>query len=195
MKKLSDISNIITGHVFRSKVEYTINGNVNLVNMEAISSIGEIKISDIDTRKVIAKDLKSTEILSVGDILFKAKGLANNAIVIEAIPDNTTVTASCLIVRVTGTGILPEYVCCWLNSDFAKNHFSKSSGQATGVTIANVSKAVLGDLEIKIPPLEQQQRIVEIANLAKLEIEILKDITNKKEQLNTIVLAKELQKI
>ena len=63
------------------------------------------------------------------------------------IPENTTVTASCLIIRVTAENVLPEYVSCWLNSDFAKNYFSKSSGQATGVTIANVSKKVLEDLK------------------------------------------------
>lgn len=195
MIKLNDIANIITGHVFRSKIEYSASGNVNLISMESISTEGLINITNNDIKKVFVSDFKSSEIVKQNDILFKAKGLANNAVVINSIPDNTTVTASCLIIRVTVANILPEYVCCWLNSSFAKEYFSKSSGQATGVTIANVSKKTLEDLPIKIPSIEKQHSIAEISYLSRQEINILKEITAKKEQLNNIVLTKQLQKI
>lgn len=195
MIKLSDVTNIITGHVFRCKIEYSLAGKINLISMESISTEGLIDIAKADTKKVIVTDLKSIEIVRSNDILFKAKGLVNNAVVINSIPENTTVTASCLIIRVKAENVLPEYISCWLNSDFAKNYFSKSSGQATGVTIANVSKKVLEDLPIKIPTIEKQNSIAEVAYLARQEINILKEITNKKEQLNNVLLTKQLQKV
>lgn len=61
-----------------------------------------------------------------GDILFKAKGLNNTAVLIGSIPSNTTVTASCHIIRVVDKNFLPEYVCSWLNSAAAKIIFKRS---------------------------------------------------------------------
>ena len=137
------ISNIITGHVFRSKIPYNTDGNLNLLNMDAISTAGIVRISEEDLKKIQLNNVKPEEIIMPGDILFKAKGLNNTAVLIDSIPLNTTVTASCHIIRVTDKNFLPEYVCSWLNSKAAKRHFSKGSGQATGITIANVSKATL----------------------------------------------------
>lgn len=113
---------------------------------------------------------------------------------IDSIPANTTVTASCHIIRVTDKNFLPEYVCSWLNSAAAKKHFSKSSGQATGVTIANVSKATLESLEIPLIPLKNQKLISEIEECSKQEKELLLKIAEKKEMLNRAIIEKELQK-
>ncbi len=188
------ISNIITGHVFRSKIPYNTDGNFNLLNMEAISTAGIVHISEEDIKKIQLNDIKPEEIIIPGDILFKAKGLNNTAVLIDSIPPNTTVTASCHIIRVVDKNFLPEYVCSWLNSAAAKNHFSKGAGQATGVTIANVSKATLETLEIPLLPLKNQKLISEIEECSKQEKELLLKIAEKKEMLNRAIIEKELQK-
>lgn len=188
-----NISNIITGHVFRSKIPYNTGGNINLLNMEAISTAGTVRISEEDIKKIQLDDIKPEEIIMLGDILFKAKGLNNTAVLIDSIPPNTTVTASCHIIRVVDKNFLPEYVCSWLNSAAAKNHFSKGAGQATGVTIANVSKATLETLEIPLLPLKNQKLISEIEECSKQEKELLLKIAEKKEMLNRAIIEKELQ--
>lgn len=187
------ISNIITGHVFRSKIPYNTDGNFNLLNMEAISTAGIVHISEEDIKKIQLNDIKPEEIIMPGDILFKAKGLNNTAVLIDSIPPNTTVTASCHIIRVVDKNFLPEYVCSWLNSAAAKKHFSKGAGQATGVTIANVSKATLETLEIQLLPLKNQKLISEIEECSKQEKELLLKIAEKKEMLNRAIIEKELQ--
>lgn len=194
VKYFKTISNIITGHVFRSKIPYNTDGNINLLNMDAISTAGIVRISENDIKKIQLDDIKPEEIIMPGDILFKAKGLNNTAVLIDSIPANTTVTASCHIIRVTDKNFLPEYVCSWLNSAAAKKHFSKSSGQATGVTIANVSKATLESLEIPLIPLKNQKLISEIEECSKQEKELLLKIAEKKEMLNRAIIEKELQK-
>ena len=194
VKYFKTISNIITGHVFRSKIPYNTDGNINLLNMDAISIAGIVRISENDIKKIQLDDIKAEEIIMPGDILFKAKGLNNTAVLIDSIPANTTVTASCHIIRVTDKKFLPEYVCTWLNSAAAKKHFSKSSGQATGVTIANVSKASLESLEIPLIPLKNQKLISEIEECSKQEKELLLKIAEKKEMLNRAIIEKELQK-
>ena len=150
---LKTITNIITGHVFRNKIEYSPDGNINLLNMDSIATTGCVSLDNNDIKRVVISDMKDNEIIMPGDILFKAKGLNNTAVLIDTIPPNTTVTASCHIIRVTDKNFLPGYVCSWLNSAIAKNHFSKGAGQATGVTIANESKATLESLEIPLIPL------------------------------------------
>lgn len=192
--QFKNISNIITGHVFRSKIPYNTGGNINLLNMDAISTAGTVRISEEDIKKIQLDDIKPEEIIMPGDILFKAKGLNNTAVLIDSIPPNTTVTASCHIIRVTNKNFLPEYVCSWLNSAAAKNHFSKGAGQATGVTIANVSKATLETLEIPLLPLKNQKLISEIEECSKQEKELLLKIAEKKEILNRAIIEKELQK-
>lgn len=193
VKYFKTISNIITGHVFRSKIPYNTGGNINLLNMEAISTAGTVRISEEDIKKIQLDDIKPEEIIMPGDILFKAKGLNNTSVLIDSIPLNTTVTASCHIIRVTNKNFLPEYVCSWLNSAVAKNHFSKGAGQATGVTIANVSKATLETLEIPLLPLKNQKLISEIEECSKQEKELLLKIAEKKEMLNRAIIEKELQ--
>ena len=192
--QFKNISNIITGHDFRSKIPYNTGGNINLLNMDAISTAGTVRISEEDIKKIQLDDIKPEEIIMPGDILFKAKGLNNTAVLIDSIPPNTTVTASCHIIRVVDKNFLPEYVCSWLNSAAAKNHFSKGAGQATGVTIANVSKATLETLEIPLIPLKNQKLISEIEECSKQEKELLLKIAEKKEMLNRAIIEKELQK-
>lgn len=194
VKYFKNISNIITGHVFRSKIPYNTDGNINLLNMDAISIAGIVCISENDIKKIQLNDIKPEEIIMPGDILFKAKGLNNTAVLIDTIPPNTTVTASCHIIRVTDKNFLPEYVCSWLNSAAAKNHFSKGAGQATGVTIANVSKATLESLEIPLIPLKNQKLISNIKECAKQEKEIRQKIAEKKELLYRAIIEKELQR-
>ena len=194
VKYFKNISNIITGHVFRSKIPYNTDGNINLLNMDAISIAGIVCISENEIKKIQLNDIKPEEIIMPGDILFKAKGLNNTAVLIDTIPPNTTVTASCHIIRVTDKNFLPEYVCSWLNSAAAKNHFSKGAGQATGVTIANVSKATLESLEIPLIPLKNQKLISNIKECAKQEKEIRQKIAEKKELLYRAIIEKELQR-
>jgi restriction endonuclease S subunit len=194
VKYFKTISNIITGHVFRSKIPYNTDGNINLLNMDAISTAGIVHISKNDIKKIQLNDIKPEEIIMPGDILFKAKGLNNTAVLIDSIPANTTVTASCHIIRVTDKNFLPEYVCSWLNGAIAKNHFSKGAGQATGVTIANVSKATLESLEIPGIPIKEQKLISKIEACAKQEKELQLKIADKKENLYRAIIEKELQK-
>ena len=188
-----NISTIITGHVFRSKIPYNTDGNINLLNMDAISTAGIVRISEENIKKIQLNNIKPEEIIMPGDILFKAKGLNNTAVLIDSIPPNTTVTASCHIIRVVDKNFLPEYVCSWLNSAVAKNHFSKGAGQVTGVTIANVSKATLEALEIPLMPLKNQKLISKIEECSKQEKELLLKIAEKKEMLNRAIIEKELQ--
>ena len=194
VKYFKNISNIITGHVFRSKIPYNTDGNINLLNMDAISTAGIVHISENDIKKIQLGDIKLEEIIMPGDILFKAKGLNNTAVLIGTIPPQTTVTASCHIIRVTDKNFLPGYVCSWLNSALAKNHFSKGAGQATGVTIANVSKATLESLEIPGIPIKEQKLISKIEACAKQEKELQLKIADKKENLYRAIIEKELQK-
>lgn len=189
-----NVSIIITGHVFRSKIPYDTNGNINLLNMDAISTSGIVCISEEDVKKIHLNDIKPEEFILPSDILFKAKGLNNTAVLIDSIPPDTTVTASCHIIRVADKNFLPEYVCSWLNSAAAKKHFSKGAGQATGLTIANVSKATLESLEIPLIPLKNQKLISEIEECSKQEKELRLKIAERKDKLNRAIIEKELQK-
>ena len=60
-----NISTIITGHVFRSKIPYNTDGNINLLNMDAISIAGIVCISENDIKKI--RDEVSAQLKSLGE--------------------------------------------------------------------------------------------------------------------------------
>ena len=67
---LKTITNIITGHVFRNKIEYSPDGNINLLNMDSIATTGCVSLDNNDIKRVVISDMKDNEIIMPGDILF-----------------------------------------------------------------------------------------------------------------------------
>ena len=75
--------------------------------------------------------------------------------------------------------ILPEYLTWFLNNPAAQNILKRN---AIGSSIASISKVVLENLEITVPPISKQQEILELSRLSRKENEILLKIAELKQQ-------------
>lgn len=178
--KLLKLASTCTGHIFREKIEYSLQGTVYLLNTEILQEGGLVHIGTENIRKVVAYKIKENTIIKKGDILFKAKGLTNTAHYVDSVPENTTITGSFFIIRVESSLITPQYLCWWLNQPMAAEYFEKISGARTGATISSVSLKAIADLDVIIPSKEKQMEIVKIAELARKESFLLKEIAEKK---------------
>ena len=80
--KLLNIATIITGHVFRSKIEYMPNGNVNLLNMDSISTTGKVLLNASATKvnqlfQILLYEKKGIPRVDLWDALFDNEYISN----------------------------------------------------------------------------------------------------------------------
>ena len=105
-------------------------------------------------RRLINKRSK----LQRDDILFSAVGTVGKIAFVDVDPSNFDVNESTFVLKPNKKNILPKFLVYYLRSDFTQNEIKKS---LKGSTLAGIRKNKLEELEIPIPPLETQERIVE----------------------------------
>lgn len=172
---LHHIANIQTG-LYSHPVSH---GKVIYLQLKHFKENGEFMdgiIPELPLNGQIEKHL-----LSDGDIVFSAKGSNNFAALIKF--NNPCVASSTfLVIRLKDeyrTKILPEYLV-WFMNNLKTQEWIKA--KARGSSIQSVSKTDLLDLEITIPPIEKQKKILIVDSLHKKEQGILKKIQSLKEQ-------------
>ncbi len=115
----------------------------------------ETKCVDIDTSDKLHLPLKK------GDILIQ-RGNSSNfvgcSLLIEEDLDNLIYPDLMMKIR-TKDELLPEYAALWLSSPFARNYmWSKMTG--TSGTMPKISKKVVEDIPVAVPPLAVQHQLV-----------------------------------
>jgi hypothetical protein len=78
---------------------------------------------------------------------------------IEEDLENTLAAGSFYILRTRDRRLLPAYLAWWLNQPRVQ---SELRAHAVGTNISFVSKRILAGLEIRIPPLSVQEKIVAV---------------------------------
>lgn len=173
--KLKDISIIQTGFFGKTCPE----GDVVYLQSKHFDENGKFDASfypDLALTHQIKKHL-----LQPNDILFAAKGSKNFAALYE--DDNPAAVASTtfFIIRLNNKGsekILPHFLVWFLNQSKTLKYLKN---KATGTSISSISKSVLDDLEIPIPTVSTQQKILEIDIFRKIEKEIKSKIEGLRE--------------
>lgn len=160
--KLRDIVYIYSGYQFRkSPPEYS-SGNVKYIQMRDINENAALNMEaviciDIDTN---SNTYKSKE-LQMNDILFKNRGSINTAAIFK---HSQTAVAShqFLIIRLQSDIILPEFLQWFLNHSTSQSYF-KSNATGTGTPI--IQKKVIEDLEVIVPTIVDQKKIIKLSSL------------------------------
>ncbi len=130
-----------------------------------------------------ADSASEKHLLRHGDVLFAAKGAKNFATWYESKNERAVASTSFFVIRLNEeyhNRILSEYLVWFLNHP---NTQTLLKGKAIGTSIASISKAVLEELDIAIPPVETQKLILKITYLWKKENELKKQIKLLREKL------------
>ena len=121
-------------------------------------------------------------LLKDGDILFAAKGHKNFAAIYNESLGPAVASSTFLVVRILREYRLrlsPEFLAWWMNHSKSQQYLK---GQAIGSSLLSISKAVLQELEIFIPPLTQQEIILKISELRSREIALQSQIEALREK-------------
>lgn len=121
-----------------------------------------------------------THLLQTGDILLAAKGNKNFAVLYKGVIKPAVASSMFIIIRIKEQhAVMPEFVTWFLNLKSTQT-FLQSCSKGSG--IPSITKNVVENLEIVIPPSEKQQAIIKFHSLRKLERSIYKQIDDLKEQ-------------
>lgn len=123
-------------------------------------------LSEIDS-SIVTKD----DLLQNGDIVFVRsngnKNLVGRTMFIHDIKDPVCYSGFCIAFRPNTDLVYPEYLFYVLRAPFCKKQYGYS--QQTNIT--NLSQGVLGDVDVPVPDLDTQQKLVKI--LSEIDLKII----------------------
>lgn len=173
---IKKIAKVQMGYSFRSRLEVSKRGEVAVIQMKDLrddNTVGCDGLTMIDMESV-----KDHHLVRKGELLFRSRGLVSNSAIVLEDPGRAIVAAPLLRIRITKSDrILPEYLNWYLSQREAQMFLTS---RAIGSAQKMISKEVLEELELFLPSLEKQKKIVELASLSAREQALLVGLAEKR---------------
>ena len=180
--RLREMADIRTGYQFRERLEMATAGTRQVIQAKDIDQFHNHRLVASSLWRVTPKRDTAAYEVREGDVIFLAKGRRNFATVIEGLsPSPPTIPAGYfLILRLRAGAVLPQYLAWAINQPAAQGYLRSAR---RGTNIPFITKEAFADLQIDVPPLEVQQRVVALAELAWRESGLLKRLEQKRTEL------------
>ncbi|HED8268234.1 TPA: restriction endonuclease subunit S [Campylobacter jejuni] len=192
VKKLGEIGFFIRGVSYKKEQLLSIKDEKSVYLLRANNIQNELILDDL---QIIPKELAVDKIIQNNDILFAmssgSKHIVGKNILLNDLND-FTFGVFCGLFRINNLNISHKFLAFYLKSSFYKNYILNIS---KGSNINNLRFADLENLQIPLPPLEEQERIVGILDFAFSKID--ENIKKAKENLANIdeLMQSALQKV
>ena len=180
---LGDVALVQAGYPFRTTVEEVPNGDVLAIQMKDVGTeFGVDWAGAIQTRLV---GRKQPDWIQDGDILFAAKGARFYAVCAGAPPGHAVCVPAFFPLRVHAVAEFdPQFLAWQINQPPCQRQLLQA---AEGSSQLSIRRPVLEQLALSIPAVEEQRRIVALAELAQRERRTLQRlISNREQQLQAI---------
>ena len=167
LQKLHEHINITRGVSYKpDDVIQSIDSNASIILRANNIDCGDINYEDLAYVK--SYRVSDEQLLSPGDIVMCAsngsKNLVGKAAILHFLPNiRTSFGAFCLGIRCKST-ILPEYLSTYFQTSLYRD---KIESLGAGSNIINIKPAQIYDLEIPVPPIENQHVFCNIVNQAE----------------------------
>ena len=175
--KLKEIASIQMGYAFRSRLELDNQGNVNVIQMKDIKGNGVIDLTELT--RVNIPYIKEHHWVKDNDIILRSRGRTTTSAIVKNAFNILIVTAPLLVIRTNSNLILPAYLAWFINQPSSQIYLSS---HARGSSVLMVSIEAVSLLEVILPSLGLQRKVVELSNLADKEQELLKLLAAKRQQ-------------
>lgn len=171
------------GYPFRSRLEHDPQGDVAVIQMKDIDDANLLHAED--AIRVSLPKGKTHHLLRAGDLLFRSRGRSNGTAQVLGGIGAAVLAAPMLLIRPHGA--LPAYLCWYINAPATQ---AQLASMAEGTSVRMISAEAMKALEVPLPSLDVQQRIVQAAVLAKQEQTLLARIATLRQRLTTQFLMK-----
>lgn len=185
---LTDIAEVRMGYSFRSRLETDAEGDVAVIQMKDIDDANLFHPEGL--ARIQMPDMKDRHLVQEGDLLFRSRGMTNSAALVGGGLGRAVLAAPMLLIRPKTEIVEPAYLQWFINHPATQ---AVLAGQAAGTAVKMISKGVLDDLVVALPPLERQLLIVEVAQLASREAALLEELRGRRKALLEGILLREAQ--
>lgn len=121
-----------------------------------------------------------------GEVVFRSRGEPNTAAAIcDPLPEPAAVIVPLVIMRPDKERLLPEYLAWSINQPDAQRRLG---AEAQGTSLRMIPMVVLENLDIAVPDLHTQKRIVELNALGRQEGHLLRQLATRREELISAIL-------
>jgi restriction endonuclease S subunit len=192
--KLGDLTKLITKGTTPTSVGHKFYASgINFVKIESISASGNfIRDRFAHISSECHEALKRSQ-LQPGDVLFSIAGALGRTVLVteEILPANTNQALSIIRLK-SDAGVHVSYLMKALGSSFVLEQIEKARG---GAAQQNLSLAQVREIEIPLPPLAEQKRIVALLDEAFTGIDEAKAKTEANLKKATAVFESHLQSL
>ncbi len=178
VKPLGELSKIMYGYTESSSIEEV---GPRFLRITDIQENG-VEWSSVPYCKIAADDLKKYR-LNSGDIVFARTGATTGKSFLVADPPESVFASYLIRVQINKPSVLPEYLNLYFQTP---QYWEKINAGTTGSAQGGFNATKLGELDIPIPPLPEQQRIVgkldaAFAALAEAQAHVERNRANARE--------------
>jgi restriction endonuclease S subunit len=185
--RLKELAAIQTGLVLaRARLEKPDNEQLTFT----LSSVTQQGIKRNEFNKVEVAGKVNEKYLSCdGDLLIRLSSPNYTALITKE-NENVLVPSQFALIRLNNDSIIPAYLQIYLNSDYMVKLMSKLS---EGTVIRVLSVAQIGELDISIPPLQEQKKIVQLYSLIREQRELKTKLADVEQKRNKYFIEKLLK--
>ncbi len=173
--KLKEFAEILSGYPFRSRIEYTPDGDVSVIQIGDLGMLVHEKLM-----RVRDIEPKQHYFVRQGDVLLVARGIQHRAVWISRHLPKTVAVSNFFLIRMQKKDVLPAYLAWYLNSQPAQYFFQR---HRMGSNILSLQKRDLEYLEVPIPPVGIQERIGHVYSLMLREKVLIATVQEQRERL------------
>jgi hypothetical protein len=172
---LADIAELSLGYSFRGRIETMPDAPLRLIQMRDLS---EGQLVDVEhSLRGPDPGVTQSHMLKAGDVVFRARGSNNTAAFAPVVHESSALVSPLIRIRAKDDSVEPRYIQWFINLPQSQAYLSAGS---QGSLVRMVSIEHLAKLNIVVPSLDAQRRIVELADLAAREAVILRRLAELK---------------
>lgn len=177
LKRIAECAEVLPGYALKARAEHEPEGTYQIVMAKHISDCMPYRYIEEHELRMTPTGSPENYRVQKGDVLFISRGVRNCAAVIESVPEKTIALATFYILRVYPT-VDPSYLAWCLNQPPIQAQIGQIR---TGAGTPIVQRNALGDVQIPVPPLEEQKRLVELGALMAEELRLRKRLVEATE--------------
>jgi hypothetical protein len=178
MYKLRDIAAIEPGYSFRSRIVPDLSGTVWVIQLKDVRADLTLDLASLVCTRT--DDDPSRYLVHSGDVLFAARGSRHPAVEVREVPPGTLATSVFYRLKINSAAVCPGYVAWWLNQSLAQDYCAANQ---SGSGIPFISREILGEMPIEVPPLEAQQKLLYLHDLMLAEKILTERLAVARQQL------------
>lgn len=182
--RLADACTIHTGYTARGRLEPVAAGGVLAIQLRDISPEGIVDPERLT--RVQLDGLADRYFVRTGDVVFRSRGERNTASALdERLQEPALAVLPLMVLRPKRDVVTPEYLAWAINQPPAQRHFDSA---ARGTNIRMIPRSSLDDLELDVPDIETQGKIVVVDALAERERELTQLAADTRRKMISLLL-------